>query len=81
MLLNKILINHHTQYVVNILFRIQNSEIFQKISQTTNIHVCTALVNIRNIYVKYSHCGPIHVNAIGLWVPLSANFIIICQLS
>ena len=31
-------------------------EIFRKNSQTILV-----LVNTRNIYVKYSHCGPIHI--------------------
>ena len=24
------------------------------------LYICIVLVNIRNIYVKYSHCGPMH---------------------
>ena len=38
-------------------------QIFYKNSQTINYIV---LVNIRNIYVKYSNCGHVHFNIIML---------------
>ena len=32
------------------------------IIRISKFYVCTVLVNIRNIYVKYSHCRPIQFN-------------------
>ena len=28
------------------------------------LYICMVLVNIRNIYVKYYHCGPVHFKII-----------------
>ena len=35
---------------------------FEKYSiKIAKLYICIVLINIRNIYVKYSHCGRIHL--------------------
>ena len=36
--------------------------------------ICIVLINIKNMYVNYSHCGPIHFNKIIIISYLYSSF-------
>ena len=59
-MLQKTIIIHHTDFVTKPP-RNQHLFSFKKyFIRIAKLCICIALVNIRNIYIKYSHCGPIN---------------------
>ena len=61
---NKVLLKiiiHHINVVTNALRTLDNLYLSRNIFiRIAKLYICIVLVSIRNIYVKYSHCGPIH---------------------
>ena len=40
-----------------------------------SLYICIVLVDIRNIYVMYFHCGPIHITENRWYILLSAIYV------
>ena len=57
------IIIHHINDVTKPPRSLNNLLSFKKyFIRIAKLYICMVLVNIRNIFVKYSHCGPIHIN-------------------